>query len=338
MFREHILVLFDQPVISPQLLSHATKIAQASGASMTLLNVLDSTLSGPHGQFIDPLQWYLIKTEAASSLNQVAERLQRHGLQVQKAILENWSIERILKYIQDNFVDLIVVNKQGESIGEKLHTLLRYVSVPILIAPSRELLSDEITIDRYQKILVPLDGSQRAEFVLPTASSLAKASDASLLLAHVVHKPEMPRRTPASPEDFDLLDRLTERNRAEATKYLEQLVSRVDAKAELRLLVSEKVSTALHNLIEQETIDLVVLSAHGYSSEPQWPYGSIAYNLITYMNQPLLVIQDSPSSPSVIFQQVNPKFLSERNPIGGTLTSTLYKSSLKTGGQAKQLT
>jgi nucleotide-binding universal stress UspA family protein len=238
----------------------------------------------------------MIKIEAESSLNKVAERLQQHGLQVQKAVLENWSIERILKYIQDNFVDLIAVNKHGESIGEKLHTLLRYINVPLLIAPSNELLSNEITIDSYQKILVPLDGSQRAEIVLPTATNLAKASGASLLLAHVVHKPEMPRRTPASPEDFELLDRLTERNRAEAMIYLEQLVSRVDARAEPRLLVSEKVSTTLHNLIEQETIDLVVVSAHGYSSEPLRPYGSIAYNLISYMNQPLLVIQDFPSS------------------------------------------
>lgn len=296
MFLNHILVLFDQPVISPQLLSHAAKMAKASGASITLLNVLDSTISGPHEQFIDPLQWHMIKTEAESSLNKVAERLQQHDLQVQKAILENWSIERILKYIQDNVVDLITVTKQGECIGEKLHTLLRYINIPMLIVPSKELLSDEITLDGYQKILVPLDVSQRAEIVLPTAAHLAKSFDASLLLAHIVHIPEMPSRTPASPEDFELLDRLIERNRAEAMNYLEQLVSRVDAKAEPRLLVSDKVSTALYNLIEQETVDLVVLSAHGYSSEPRRPYGSIAYNLISYMNQPLLVIQDLPSS------------------------------------------
>ena len=296
MFLEHILVLFDQPVISPQLLSHAAKLAIASGASITLLNVLDSAGSGPREQFVDPLQWYMIKTEAESSLNEVAERLRQHGIHVQKTIVENWSIECILKYVQDNRVDLIAANKRGASIGEKLPALLRYISVPMLIAPSQEQFSDEITTDGYQKILVPLDGSQRAEFVLPTAVNLAKAFDASLLLAHVVHKPEMPRRTPASPEDLDLLGRLVERNRDEATKYLGQLVSSVDAQAEARLLVSEKVSIALLNLIEQESIDLVVLSAHGYSIEPRWPYGSIASNIISYVNQALLVIQDFPSS------------------------------------------
>ncbi|HEX3051260.1 MAG TPA: universal stress protein [Oculatellaceae cyanobacterium] len=296
MFPEHILVLFDQAVISPQLLSHAAKLATFSGASITMLNVLDSTISGPHEQFIDPLQWHMIKTEAESSLNKIAERLQGQGLQVQKTILETWSVERILKYIEDNVVDLIIVTKQGESIGAKLHTLLRHINIPMLIAPSKELVSDEITTDAYQKILVPLDGSQRAEIALPTAANLAKMFGACLLLAHIVHKPDMPSRTPVPPEDFDLLDRLVERNRAEAGKYLEQLVSRVDTKAETRLVVSERVSTALHQLSEQEAVDLVVLSAHGYSSERQWPYGSITGNLISYMRHPLLVIQDFPSS------------------------------------------
>ena len=295
MFLKHILVLFDQRVNSPQLLSHAAKLAIANEASITLLNVLDSNVSGPHEQPIDPLQWYMIKMEAEASLKKVAEDLQQHGLQVQKTMLENWSIERILKYIQDNCVDLIAVHKHGACIGEKLQTLLRYISVPMLIAPSGEQFSDEITIGGYQKILVPLDGSLRAECVLPSAVNLAQASDATLLLAHVVHKPEMPRRLPASPEDFDLSDRLVARNQAEAMKYLEQLVSRVDAKADPRLLVSEKVSIALHNLIEQESVDLVVLSAHGYSGEPCWPCGSIAYNIISYINQALLVIQDLPS-------------------------------------------
>jgi nucleotide-binding universal stress UspA family protein len=268
----------------------------ASGAAITLLNVLDATISGPHEQFIDPLQWHMLKSEAESSLNKVAEGLQQQDLQVQKAILENWSVEHILKYIDDSFIDLIIVAKQGESIGEKLHTLLRHINIPMLIAPSTELVSGEITTDAYQKILVPLDGSQRAEIALPTAANLAKTFNARLLLTHIVHKPEMPSRTPASPEDFELLDRLIERNRAEALKYLEQLVTRVDAEAEPRLLVSERVSTALHQLSEQEAVDLVVLSAHGYSSERQWPYGSIAGNLISYMNRPLLIIQDFPSS------------------------------------------
>jgi nucleotide-binding universal stress UspA family protein len=296
MFLEHILVLFDQPVISPQLLLHAAKIAKASEASITLLNVLDPTASGPHEQFVDPFQWHMLKTEAESSLYKVAEQLQQLGLQVHTAILENWSVERILKYAQDNHMDLVAVTKPGTSIGEKLHTLLRSIEVPMLIAPSTEQVSDEISTRGYQRILVPLDGSQRAEFVLPVAANLAKASNAALLLAHVVHKPEMLSRTLTSPEDFELLDRFIERNRAEAMKYLEQLVSRVDAKAEPRLLVSDKVSIALNNLVRQESVDLVVFSAHGYSSEPQWPYGSIAYNLISYVNKPLLVIQDFPAS------------------------------------------
>jgi nucleotide-binding universal stress UspA family protein len=44
--------------------------------------------------------------------------------------------------------------------------------------------------------------------------------------------------------------------------------------------------------VEREHIDLVALSAHGYSGNSQWPYGSIANNFIAYSKVPLLLSQD----------------------------------------------
>ncbi len=40
--------------------------------------------------------------------------------------------------------------------------------------------------------------------------------------------------------------------------------------------------------------DLVLLSAHGYSGETRWPYGSLATSFILYGNTPLLIVQDLP--------------------------------------------
>jgi nucleotide-binding universal stress UspA family protein len=41
----------------------------------------------------------------------------------------------------------------------------------------------------YKRILVPLDGSARAEQALPVAAKLAKASEGSLVLLRVVSQP-----------------------------------------------------------------------------------------------------------------------------------------------------
>jgi nucleotide-binding universal stress UspA family protein len=51
---------------------------------------------------------------------------------------------------------------------------------------------------------------------------------------------------------------------------------------------------ALHEVVDREDADLVVMAAHGYSGRARWPYGSIALNFIAYGSKPLLMIQDVP--------------------------------------------
>jgi nucleotide-binding universal stress UspA family protein len=48
----------------------------------------------------------------------------------------------------------------------------------------------------------------------------------------------------------------------------------------------------LHELVAVEDVDLVVLSAHGYSCKTKWPYGSVTASFIDYGTTPLLVVQD----------------------------------------------
>ncbi|MFH1524640.1 MAG: universal stress protein, partial [Chloroflexota bacterium] len=54
-------------------------------------------------------------------------------------------------------------------------------------------------------------------------------------------------------------------------------------------------AAVLHELVEQENIDMVALSAHGYSGNKQWPYGSMVNNFILYSKVPLLIVQDLPA-------------------------------------------
>jgi hypothetical protein len=92
-----------------------------------------------------------------------------------------------------------------------------------------------------------------------------------------------------------LLEQITQRNLAAAAHYLEQLQRRLPPEAQTRLLVSDNVIASLHELVEQEKVDLVILSAHGHSGGSQRPYGNVVTNFITYGSVPLLIIQDMPS-------------------------------------------
>jgi nucleotide-binding universal stress UspA family protein len=102
----------------------------------------------------------------------------------------------------------------------------------------------------------------------------------------------MPRHAPPTQEDIELANQLTERNRLEAAEYLQQLQSRLSLDIQPRLLVSDNAAATLHELVEQENVDLVVLSAHGYSGGAKWPYGSVAVSFIAYGTTPLLIVQD----------------------------------------------
>jgi nucleotide-binding universal stress UspA family protein len=145
---------------------------------------------------------------------------------------------------------------------------------------------------RYRRILAPLDGSQRAECVLPLVANLCRLHESILVLPHIVRKPEMPRRAPPSQIDVELAERITERNREEGEKYLEQIKGRLPVQSETRVLVSDTLTASLHELAGEDQVDLVVMSAHGYSGETRWPYGTTVISFIAYGTSPLLIVQD----------------------------------------------
>jgi nucleotide-binding universal stress UspA family protein len=73
-----------------------------------------------------------------------------------------------------------------------------------------------------------------------------------------------------------------------------------DIDLKTHLLTSDNAAAALHELAEREHIDLVALSAHGYSGSNQWPYGGMVNNFILYSKVPLLIVQDLPAKEETI--------------------------------------
>jgi nucleotide-binding universal stress UspA family protein len=122
------------------------------------------------------------------------------------------------------------------------------------------------------------------------------------MLVHIVSKPEMARHMPLTQEDEELMNRIVERNQDEGNNYLEQLKDQLPTRVQTRLLVSDNVAVTLQELSEQEQIDLLIMSAHGYSGEAKWPYGSVTNRFITDGTIPLLIVQDLPHKASEVTQ------------------------------------
>jgi hypothetical protein len=97
---------------------------------------------------------------------------------------------------------------------------------------------------------------------------------------------------PLTIQDTALLDQIVERNQCWATHYFANLQARLSPTPQLQIVVNQHAAATLHRLVDQVAADLVILCAHGASGQPQWPYGKVATNFITYGTTPLLIWQD----------------------------------------------
>ena len=314
-----ILVPLDGSQLAECVLPHAAAFARSFDAEITLLRILEKNQTGVSAQLFDLLNWQIQKTKATLYLEEIKARFIESNIQTRTIVLEGLVPEGITDCAQNEGMKLIILSSHGRhgmtqwglsSITQKI-ILSAPTSVLIVRAHPQNIPTDELAeTPLYQRILVPLDGSQRAENVLPIVMQLAHVHKPTIHLVHVVQTPEMARQMPPTQEDIDLAKHVVARNREEAGHYLEQVKSRsylqgIDVKT--HLMTSDHTAASLHQVVEQEQIDMVTLSAHGYSGKHQWPYGSVASNFILYGKVSLLIVQDMPAK-----QELKPLELSSR--------------------------
>jgi nucleotide-binding universal stress UspA family protein len=299
MFRT-ILVPLDGSQLAEVVLPHASALAKAFSAELTLVRVIESPGDGDT-QPIDPLQWQITKREAETYLEETAKRFKTNGIKTTFAILEGKPAGQIVEFADNKEIDLILLSSHGSSglsrwnISSITRKIIQNAKRSTMIVRAYETPETSLEKFHYRRLLIPLDGSVRAEYVMPVANSIARHHGAEILIVHVVYKPEMPHRKPLSDEDIQLIDRFIERNSQEAARYLEQIECVAPVACTTRLIISDNVENSLHDIVEAEQIDLVVMSAHGYTGNRRQPFGNVTTNFIEYGSSPLLIVQDLPA-------------------------------------------
>lgn len=155
----------------------------------------------------------------------------------------------------------------------------------------------------YQRIMVPVDGSELAECVLPHVESVAMGCNSrEVVFVRVVEPVQIPSGTfseGGAVYDYAQLDQvrkdMEQQNRAEADQYLHRLQSRVsygDAKVRTEVLVGS-VANTLIEYAEENNVDLVVISTHGRSGIGRWVWGSTADKIMRSGTAPVLMVRAS---------------------------------------------
>jgi len=158
----------------------------------------------------------------------------------------------------------------------------------------------------FSRILVPLDGSETAEQVLPYARLLAKGMGLPILLFQVL--------PPPSPALVDAerglyLDRILTSHRARTLDYLETAAEPLRREGvEVACEVAEG-SPAEEIVAEAERRPgtLVAMTTHGYNGVARWVLGSVAERVLRTTTTPLLLVRArSPNAfdPAVTLSRV----------------------------------
>lgn len=142
----------------------------------------------------------------------------------------------------------------------------------------------------YKKILVPLDGSKRAERILTHVEQLAHNFGAQVIFLHVVEHHYV-YTTPLNPIDIDEIS--TEALTKQAESYLAGLVGEFRKKNIKSKAVVEQGSTShtIMNIAEREKIDLIAMASHGRSGLSRVYYGSVAASVLHLVDRPILLVR-----------------------------------------------
>ncbi len=291
-----ILVCIDRSSFSEACVRHAVAIAKSLGGEITLLHVMQAFRDRSGREATDVVEWEISRQEASAYLERlVKEAAELLGRPVELRLEQGHPAERIGTVAIELNADLTILGSQGErgpaawNLGSTALQVLAAARGSVLIARAA---GRDTAIPK--RILVPLDGSQRAESVLPAAVRIASAHGAELLLAFVVHE-AAPSAILCTSDDLDVACDLARRLEISGTRYLhglrDQLV-REGASARTVVLRSTDERRALLELALEEQSDLIVLSAHGSSCNPSVNTGSVTATLLTHSAVPLLVLQD----------------------------------------------
>lgn len=139
----------------------------------------------------------------------------------------------------------------------------------------------------YQRILVPLDGSKRAEAILPQVESLARQCGATIILLEVLE----PLTHYAATVVPDLITVGATQRTSSVRQYVHDLQAEMQARGLTVNAVVKRgpVVETILDVARAEDADLIALASHGYSGLARLLHGSVAAEILHRARVPLLI-------------------------------------------------
>ena len=274
-----LLVPLDGSPLSEAALPYAEAIAEATGASLHLLSVVERDLSLPYaymGMRVADMERRVVEADERNLgtrglyLASKVAALQAQGLTVSRAVVLGDPVDAILAAASQDDVTMVVMASRGRGavgrmlVGSVADAVVRTGPRPTLIVrPEYVRIPPRKT--RFEQLAVGLDGSPAAEAALPLAGELASTTGATLHMVRVEPAPNYAQ----------------EDTTASARAYLMQARDQLPQSLSVETVVLQgNPAESLEELVVRERIDLMLMTTRGRGGLRRLLLGSTAEALV----------------------------------------------------------
>ncbi len=151
----------------------------------------------------------------------------------------------------------------------------------------------------FRQIIVPLDGSKRAERAVPVAANIARACNGTVILLHTVKPIIDYGYAPYLVRSSSLTDAMLVQDLESAKNYL-YTVSHMEALAGIKTEIVAMSGIAAPIILAYARLyktDLIVMSSHGYTGLKRWAMGSVTQKVVRHSPVPVLVLREGSPRP-----------------------------------------
>jgi nucleotide-binding universal stress UspA family protein len=298
----NLLVPLDGSPFSEHALSFAWSIAQQSGAALHLAHV--HAFNDPiyvEGMPVIDADWHTLGREHERAyLAQVRDRLLSA---TQRPIVcanpdNDGSVAGTLAhYVMANQIDLVVMTTHGRGglarawLGSVADALVRCSPVPLLLLRPAEQPPELAQTPRFQRLLIPLDGSALSEQILGPALELGGLAQAEYTLLRVAEPFVLTSYAPLA-QISRLDERMTQEGLTEARQYIKRVAERLRVEGRTihtRALLAEQPAAAILDEAHRQEADLIAMTTHGRSGLARLLLGSIADKVLRGATLPMLI-------------------------------------------------
>jgi nucleotide-binding universal stress UspA family protein len=296
-----MLIPLDGSKLAENVLPYARALARALDLRIELLSVVDTmdfakTTHAGHVRDFDPIIEAAVR-EGEQYLENVARSFT--GMTVDNCVVEQGQADQIIveKAARDKET-LIGMATRGRSgihrwlMGSVAEKVLRGATNPLLLVRGDEEGKSE-GVATLKSIIVPLDGSKRAEAVLPPAMDLSKKLSLEIVLTRAYQLP-LSAYPGADAAYIPNQDAFLTAVRGEANAYLEAKVNEVRGngieKVSAILLVGSGADEII-DLARTTPDNLIAMCTHGRSGVKRWALGSVTEKVVRHSGDPVLVVR-----------------------------------------------